>query len=153
MPIIRTQLKTGQRKVQPNIRVFKENDILFKEGDRGREMFILREGEIKITHKDKDGEVELARLGAGSVIGEMSLLDNMPRSASGIATKPTKATVINELVFNTVLQKVPAWLTSIVKIILYCRGKDFPRRLCLNSSIKRSIQKAACSSRNWKPPA
>ncbi len=105
-----------------------ENERLFKEGDRGRETYIIQEGEIRITRNGKEGEMELARIGAGSVLGEMSLLDNMPRSATGTATKTSKAMIVNELIFNAVLQKVPPWLTSIVRIIT-SRIRDVNKRV------------------------
>ena len=128
MALISTQLKTGQRPAQPNVRTFKEGEVLFKEGDKGREMFVVQDGEIRITRDSKDGPVELARLGNGSILGEMSLLDNLPRSASGTAVRPTKVSIINELVFNSILAKVPPWLTSIVRIIT-SRIRDANKRV------------------------
>lgn len=123
-----TQLKTGQRPVIPNLKTFKEGETLFKEGDHGREMYVIKEGEIKITRASPEGEVELARLKTGAILGEMSLLDNLPRSASAIASQTSKTTVIDELVFNSVMKNVPPWLTSIVRIIT-SRLRDANKRV------------------------
>ncbi len=110
-------LKSGQRPVQESVRVFKAGEVLFKQGERGRELFILKEGEIAITLGEREDAVELARLGGGAILGEMALLDGAPRSANATAINTTKALVINELVFNAVSQTLPVWLRSIIKII------------------------------------
>ncbi len=122
-------LKTGARPVlQESIKVFKPGEVLFNEGERGREMFIIKSGKVSIFKKEGDLETELIQLGAGSVIGEMSLLDNMPRSASGRALEETKVTLINELIFNSVMEKVPLWLRGVVKIIT-SRIRDTNKRV------------------------
>ena len=64
----------------------KANDtILFKEGDTGREMFVILEGKVAITvHVTgvETAELVLAEMGPGSFFGEMSLTENVPRSAT-----------------------------------------------------------------------
>lgn len=142
MQMIRSKLKTGMRRIRPNIRSFKEDELLFKEGDRGREMFVIQEGEIRITRGEKAGEVELARLKPGSILGEMSLLDNLPRSATATATQPSKAVIVTEQVFNAVLQRIPPWLVSIVRIIT-SRIRDANRRV--GQSILRNKEAGVAS--------
>ncbi len=142
MAVVGTQLRTGQRPAAPNVRTYKEGEVLFKEGDKGREMFMIVEGEIRISRASKDGEIELVRLGNGSILGEMSLLDNLPRSATGTATKPTKVSIVNEMVFNSVLAKVPPWLTSIVRIIT-SRVRDANKRV--GQSILRNREAGVAS--------
>ncbi len=113
----RTALKTGRRPPPSNTKVFPPGAILFEEGEKGRELFIITEGEISIYKGKKEDEVELARLGTGAIIGEMSLLDSLPRSASARVIKETKTVIINEVTFNAVSKLLPVWLTSIIKII------------------------------------
>jgi CRP/FNR family transcriptional regulator, cyclic AMP receptor protein len=61
----------------------KKGQLLFREGDAGTEMFIIRRGTM-IVSKPVRGNVEqvLARLGIGDFFGEMSLFDQSPRSAT-----------------------------------------------------------------------
>jgi CRP-like cAMP-binding protein len=118
MPVLETSsLKTGQRPVLKQERQYRPGDDLFAEGARGEEMFIVEEGEVAILKKNEDSFIELAKLGKGATIGEMALLDEMPRSATVRAVQPTKVTVINRLAFSAVMEKVPLWLRSIVKIV------------------------------------
>ena len=64
-------------------RALKRGQVLFREGDVGEEMFLVRQGSIVIS-KPVTGRVEqvLARIGPGDFFGEMALFDHSPRSAT-----------------------------------------------------------------------
>ncbi|MBI4240794.1 MAG: cyclic nucleotide-binding domain-containing protein [Candidatus Rokubacteria bacterium] len=64
-------------------RRLRKGEVLFREGDPGQELFLIREGSVVIS-KPVMGRVEqvLARLGPGEFFGEMSLFDQSPRSAT-----------------------------------------------------------------------
>jgi CRP/FNR family transcriptional regulator, cyclic AMP receptor protein len=67
------------------VRVFEDGEIIVREGDQTREMYVVRHGEVEIL-KDVAGEVVLlAVLERGSFFGEMSLLESLPRSATARA--------------------------------------------------------------------
>ena len=118
MPVIESAaLKTGQRPVLKQEKQYKPGEDLFVEGERGNELFVIIEGEVEVLKKTDEGFVRLVKLERGAMIGEMALLDDMPRSATVRAVQPTKVTVINRLAFNAILEKVPLWLRSIIKII------------------------------------
>ncbi len=59
------------------------DEILFNEGDIGDKAYVILEGEIDILKESGGQTVLLATRKAGEVIGEMSLLDQAPRFASG----------------------------------------------------------------------
>lgn len=124
----RTELKTGKRPVQQQIRSFKPGDTLFTEGSTGRELFIIHEGKVGVYKDGPDGRVELAQVDRGNIIGEMSLLDTLPRSATVVAIEPVKALVIGYTQFQTVMQTIPVWLQSIIKIVV-SRLRDANRRM------------------------
>src|SRR5438552_947030 len=64
-------------------RPLKKGQVLFREGDGGEEMFIVRRGSIVISKGVKDRvEQVLARIGPGDFFGEMALFDRSPRSAT-----------------------------------------------------------------------
>jgi CRP/FNR family transcriptional regulator, cyclic AMP receptor protein len=121
-------LKTGLRPVQENIKSFKAGEIVFEEGTTGRELFIVQEGVVGVYKTTSEGQVELARIDKGGIIGEMSLLDRMPRSATVKSLEPTKVLVINEMTFQAALKSVPVWLTSIIKIVV-SRLRDANKRV------------------------
>ena len=57
--------------------------VVFRENDRGREMFVLLSGEMEVVKQSRrDVPSRVAVLGPGDWFGEMSILDVMPRSAT-----------------------------------------------------------------------
>ncbi len=63
---------------------------LFREGEPGDALYMVVSGEIDIVKRGPSGERSLARLGPGSVLGEMSLITTEARSATGRATMDTR---------------------------------------------------------------
>ncbi|MBD3422652.1 MAG: cyclic nucleotide-binding domain-containing protein [Chitinivibrionales bacterium] len=126
--VVRTTLKTGKRPAPRNITALKTDAVLFEEGTTGKELYIIQEGSVGVYKNTPDGEVELATIEKGGIIGEMSLLDNLPRSATVKAKTDTKALLINPAVFHATMQQVPVWLSSIVKIVV-SRLRDANKRI------------------------
>lgn len=98
--------------------IYQPHEYLFEEGDMGDEMYIIRSGEIEISIKEGAKDVVVATLGPGSVLGELSLFDNEPRSASAKATKTTQVVTINRTILEATYKKIPPWLVSIINILV-----------------------------------
>lgn len=65
--------------------------VVFHEGDSGREMFVLLNGEVEVLRRSKRGhETRVALLGPGDWFGEMSILDVLPRSATARVVAPAR---------------------------------------------------------------
>lgn len=65
-------------------------DVLFAEGDPGDHLYVIAEGKIKLGQTAADGrETLIAVLGAGDLLGELSLFDPGPRTATAIALVET----------------------------------------------------------------
>jgi len=69
------------------LRRLTDGQRIIAEGEVGESLFFVARGEVKVTKKKADGtgELSLARLGAGSIFGEMALISQEPRGASVIA--------------------------------------------------------------------
>jgi CRP-like cAMP-binding protein len=64
---------------------------LFREGDTGRELFVLVDGEVEVLRRSRRGhETPVAVLGPGDWFGEMSILDVLPRSATTRIVAPAR---------------------------------------------------------------
>jgi CRP-like cAMP-binding protein len=76
-----THLQALAERLRP--RTLRRGEVLFREGDGGQELYILRAGTVLVS-KLVLGRVEqvLARLGPGELLGDMSLFDGAPRSAT-----------------------------------------------------------------------
>lgn len=77
---------------------------LFQYGDPGDKLFVILEGKVRISREVAGmGEEALAVLGAGEVFGELSLLDESPRSADARVHEPCRALVIRKEPFDDLL--------------------------------------------------
>jgi CRP-like cAMP-binding protein len=76
-------------------REFGPGDVLFKEGDAGDVMYVIREGTVRLW-KDIDGEpTTLAELREGDFVGEVGLVRARPQTATATALSPTKCLVLD----------------------------------------------------------
>jgi CRP-like cAMP-binding protein len=72
-------------------RTYQMGEIVFCEGEMGAGMYLIWEGRVRIyTLSSASEEIELARLGRGDFFGEIALLDDGPRTATAVATEPTR---------------------------------------------------------------
>jgi len=83
---------------------FSTGTVLFREGDRGEEMFILQSGKVKISKKIRGVEKTLATLEKGEFFGEMAILNDKPRSASAETIEDSDMLVIDRKTFETLLR-------------------------------------------------
>ena len=68
-----------------------KGSYLFKEGEKGSEMYLIEKGAIEISIRQQDGkELPLVKIGNGGLVGEMAVFDNAPRSASAKAAEDTE---------------------------------------------------------------
>ncbi|HSK92280.1 MAG TPA: cyclic nucleotide-binding domain-containing protein [Euzebyales bacterium] len=77
--------------------------VLIGQEEFGRELLIIVEGAAEVT---RDGR-PVREVGPGDVIGEISLLDGGPRTATVTAREPTTVLSISKRAFDTVLDRVP----------------------------------------------
>ncbi len=85
-------------------REFPKGHVLFREGEPGKEMFVVQSGKVNITKTVRDTEKILATLGAGEFFGEMALLNNKPRSAGATMAEPGKLLVIDPRTFEAMIR-------------------------------------------------
>lgn len=81
---------------------------LLRQGETGVGLFIITSGSVHASQTTPDGSTRaLGDFGRGAVLGELSLLDDMPRTASVVATTPTQAIVIPVWDFRAALREQP----------------------------------------------
>jgi CRP/FNR family transcriptional regulator, cyclic AMP receptor protein len=73
---------------------FADGDVIVREGDTGREMYVIRSGRVEVSKSLGGRTVVLATLERGSFFGEMSLLESRPRNATVRAKGDTELLVI-----------------------------------------------------------
>ncbi len=83
-------------------------EVLFREGDEGELLYVVSHGELAVT-KEVDGtERELVRLPAGTFVGELSMLNGEPRSATVKAATDCVLQVYDRTSFEALLRNNPS---------------------------------------------
>jgi CRP/FNR family transcriptional regulator, cyclic AMP receptor protein len=80
-----------------------EGKALTREGESGREFFVIIDGEVSVT---KDGS-EIRRMGPGDFFGEIALVEDMPRTATVTAMTPLRFFVLTRQSFRSLLAHQP----------------------------------------------
>ncbi len=83
---------------------FPQGTVLFREGEPGREMYVVQQGRIVVSKTVGDVEKILASLGPGEFVGEMSILNNKPRSATATCVEASKLLVIDAKTFEAMIR-------------------------------------------------
>jgi len=85
-------------------REFPKGTVLFREGDPGREMYVVQHGKVSISKRVGEVEKILTTLGQGEFFGEMSILNNAPRSATATCAEDSKLLVIDPKTFEAMIR-------------------------------------------------
>ena len=92
---------------------YSPGSVLISQGEKGLGLFILTKGTVRITRANSpDGAEEvLGTAGAGEVIGELALLDDLPRSATVTAVDDVTVLVLPfwdfRIIMRTILRRDP----------------------------------------------
>lgn len=79
-------------------RTFEKGEAIFNEGELGRTMYVLREGEVEVSRKSANGrKVPIVRLGPGETFGEMTLVELQPRSATVAVKKRARCYALTNM--------------------------------------------------------
>ena len=103
---------------QKFMRVYRDGEIIFEEGEGGAEMYVVYSGKVRLYRVLEDAEVELAVVEAGQFFGEMALVDDSPRSAGARATGDhTKLIALDKDKFLFMVSHQPAFALTIMRAL------------------------------------
>ncbi len=97
-----------------------EGKVLIREGERGREFFVIVSGEVEVRRKGR----KMSTLGAGSYVGEIALLSQIPRTATVTATTPLDVLVITDRAFLNLLEKSPTIAVKVARTLAERVGRN-----------------------------
>jgi CRP/FNR family cyclic AMP-dependent transcriptional regulator len=98
-------------------RIFRKDEVLFKEGDESTSMFLVSNGSISVRKKKGSNQVEIGRVFSNEVIGELSFFDRKPRSATAVALTDVVALEIDFDALEKIYSKVPNYLKTIMSAV------------------------------------
>lgn len=97
------------------LRSYSRGDYIFREGERGGDLYIIEKGEVEILRLHAGQEVQLAEMKAGEILGVMTCLNDEPRMASARAKTGVKVRKIPHLRIKEQMASMPQWLNVVLK--------------------------------------
>ncbi len=107
---------------------FETGEFLFKEGDKGDFAYIIESGSVEVSHQSGNRKLVLSKLGEGDLLGEMAVVDKLPRPASAKALEPTRTIAIPVDYITEKIQDADPTVRMILRLIMY-RYRDADARL------------------------
>ena len=95
-------------------RYFKAGSTVFREGDEAHELFVIKSGKVRI----QIGNRTLTELEPDSILGEMALIDNEPRSATAIAVTDVELVPVGEKQFLFLVSQTPYVALKVMRVLV-----------------------------------
>lgn len=126
------------------VKKLSRNDVLFREGDPSDAMYVIKSGRIAITKAKGSGEIVLAELKPGEMLGEMAFFDNKPRSAGAKAINDAEVIALPFTALHAQFKTFPEWLKAMVKTV-NSHLRDANTRI-------KNLESASAESEEMFPP-
>lgn len=98
---------------EEEFQTFKRGQKVFAVGDPGDCMYVVIEGKVDLLVSDRLVET----LGPGGVLGEMTLIDPAPRSATAVARSRCKLAPVNRRRFAFLVQHTPFFAIQVMRVM------------------------------------
>jgi CRP/FNR family transcriptional regulator, cyclic AMP receptor protein len=89
-------------------KLYNDDEVIVQQGDLGKSMFVVQNGEVEVVVDSADGEILLSVLESGDVFGEMALFTKSPRSATVRAKGEARVLTIDKRGFFKRVQEDPS---------------------------------------------
>jgi diguanylate cyclase len=111
--------ESGDKETTQAEKLFRAGEIIMRQGDAGDCAYFIKSGRVGITLRRDDGvELEMGQRGAGSVIGEMAIVDDGPRSATVRAIEDCQLLEISKADFSRAGRNTNPIVGLVTKLIL-----------------------------------
>ena len=94
---------------------FKKGATIIREGTTGSYAYLIVSGSVEVSKQIGDERLVLSRLVKGNIFGEMSLVDDKPRSADVVAMEDTVVKIVTRERFETMLEQNPRGVIPLLK--------------------------------------
>jgi CRP/FNR family cyclic AMP-dependent transcriptional regulator len=100
--------------VNQDSRSFAAGEVIFREGERGEELFVIRSGQVQIRSGDRVVET----IGEHSIFGEMALIDDGPRSATAVAASDVELVPVGQKQFLYLVSETPFFALNVMRVLV-----------------------------------
>jgi len=96
------------------VRNHKTGEVIFREGDPAKELFVVKSGTVEI----RLGNRLLETLSERGIFGEMALIDHGPRSATAVAVTDTVLVPVDEKQFLLLVSRTPYFALNVMRVLV-----------------------------------
>jgi CRP-like cAMP-binding protein len=132
------------RKIENGLeQIYQDKDVIVREGDKGSEMYIIKEGAAKVTKKTDKREITLTTLSRGDFFGEIALFERTRRSATVTVVGETRVIMLHPGTFLNRLRQDPTLVFEMFQ-------KMSKRIRILTEELARITDRAELDSKDYK---
>lgn len=95
------------------IETYTAGETIFNQGDPGKNLYVVRQGEIEIQCNG----VTVDTVGEGCILGEMALIDSSARSATAVARSDCELIPVDEKRFTFLVQQTPFFAVHVMRVL------------------------------------
>ena len=99
------------------VQSYPKDCLLFAEGEKGNNLYIIQSGSVKITKIVNNQEIVLAILKKSDIFGEMAMLDDKPRAATAEVYEDCKLLAVNKDNFSKLIQDQPDMVVKLTSLM------------------------------------
>jgi len=112
---------TSQPDHLARFRLFEAGEVIFREGERGAEAYVIKSGKVSITSSSAR---KLPPIGPGQIIGEMAVISDMERIATATALEETVCVALSRLAMRRMMDSVDLEMRTIIEFLVdYIRDR------------------------------
>jgi CRP-like cAMP-binding protein len=102
---------------------FDAGDVMIREGDAGSAMYLVMQGKVRVETSGARGSVQLAELGRGACLGEVSVLTGGPRTANVTAVEAVQVVAFESHRIQRVIDDYPR-VRQLLEAMIEGRARD-----------------------------
>lgn len=102
----------------PERRTFAKGAVIFKEGENGREAYMLQKGKVRIFKMVAGRRITIGLVHPGQVFGELALLDNGNRMGAAVAEEDVTCLTMSKASIDHMMNEAPNGLATLVLSLL-----------------------------------
>ena len=111
-------MKIDKSSYSRNVQSLGNHEIIFREGDPGRHMYVILEGNVEIRKRTGEKTTRsMITLKKGDIFGEMAVVEGKGRSATAIAATDCRLLRLDEEAFYDLVQKNPDFAVKMIKTL------------------------------------
>lgn len=97
------------------LRIYMPGEMIFSEGDPSGGLYFIQTGRVEVFKSRENTEVVLASLGAGEILGTLTVFNGEPRMASARAAAKVEVQYMSSNSLSKGMKNIPVWAVAIIK--------------------------------------